>query len=67
MVPGPIAERLETNPNETIADDVDQVTIMFADIVGFTPMAAGMTAHDSVIVLNRVFTEFDRLSGVDVI
>jgi class 3 adenylate cyclase len=38
------------------------VTILFADIVAFTPRAEGRAASEVVGFLNRVFTEFDRLA-----
>jgi class 3 adenylate cyclase len=63
MLPKSIAERLKVDPTATIADDFDQVTVMFADIVGFTPLAAQLSAHDTVVILNRIFTEYDGLAA----
>jgi adenylate cyclase len=37
LMPTSIALRLKNNPSEIIADHFDQVTILFVDIVGFTP------------------------------
>ena len=34
--------------------------MLFADIVGFTPMAAGLSPHELIGLLNTVFTTFDR-------
>ncbi len=45
-----------------IADQVDEVTILFADIVNFTRMAGRQSAGDLVQFLNTIFTAFDRLS-----
>jgi len=45
-----------------IADHVDQVSIVFADLVGFTEMAGRQSPGDLVDFLNTVFTEFDGLS-----
>lgn len=62
LMPTSIALRLKNNPSEIIADHFDQVTILFADIVGFTPRASRLLPRDVVRYLNRVFSEFDRLA-----
>lgn len=61
VLPEEIAERLKHTPG-TIADDIDAATVLFADIVGFTPLAARMTAQDVVAILDEVFTQFDDLA-----
>lgn len=60
VLPAPIAERLKTG-EETIADRLDEVTVVFADIVGFTPMSAGVSANEIVDLLDGLVAEFDRL------
>jgi class 3 adenylate cyclase len=60
VLPQPIAERLKKG-EEVIADKFSQVTVLFADIVDFTPLSASMPATEVVNLLNSVFTEFDRL------
>lgn len=60
VLPESIAERLKSG-EETIADRHDEVTIVFADIVGFTPMAGGRTAEEIVDLLDGLIAEFDRL------
>ncbi len=60
VLPESIAERLKSG-EETIADRHDEVTIVFADIVGFTPMAGGRTAEEIVDLLDGLVAEFDRL------
>ncbi len=62
LVPVSIAERLKRRPNEIIADTLPEVTILFADIVGFTQRASGMPADRLVAFLNRIFLAFDRLA-----
>jgi class 3 adenylate cyclase len=62
LMPTSIAERLKNDPNEIIADHFDAVTILFADIVDFTPRASRLLPRDVVRYLNRVFSEFDRLA-----
>jgi adenylate cyclase len=61
ILPEPVVFRL--NDGETIiADRYEAVSILFADIVGFTPAAAAMSPASLVVSLNRVFTEFDNLA-----
>jgi len=60
VLPGPVAERLKRSSG-VIADGFESVTVLFADIVGFTPMSAALTPGEVVTLLNRVFTAFDQL------
>jgi adenylate cyclase len=60
ILPKKIAEILK-NERRTIADKHDQVSVLFADIVNFTPMSALMTPVELVELLNEVFSYFDRL------
>ncbi|MCB1455368.1 MAG: adenylate/guanylate cyclase domain-containing protein, partial [Nitratireductor sp.] len=62
LMPGSVAARLKDRPNEIIADSFDSVTILFADIVGFTPRANRFTPAEVVQFLNRIFSEFDKLA-----
>ncbi len=61
ILPAPIAERLKTS-EESIAEHSDGVTVLFADIVGFTPLSARKTPQELVALLNRIFSEFDALA-----
>jgi class 3 adenylate cyclase len=58
ILPAPVAERLKAG-EESIAERFDEVTVMFADIVGFTELAGSMPAHELVDLLNDLFTRFD--------
>jgi adenylate cyclase len=62
LMPRSIAERLKNTPNKIIADHFNEVTILFADIVDFTPRANKLSPSDLVRFLNRVFSEFDELA-----
>lgn len=61
MLPETIAQRLKSNP-ERIADRCDNVTVLFADIVGFTDRSSTMPADDLEGFLDEVFTKFDTIS-----
>jgi class 3 adenylate cyclase len=62
MLPEPVASRL-LNGELTIADDYPSVTVLFADIVGFTPLAARLSARDVVGLLSKLFSAFDTLAA----
>jgi adenylate cyclase len=61
VLPVPIAARLKESP-EVIADGFAGVTVLFADIVEFTPLADRLSPEEVVALLNRVFSAFDVLS-----
>ncbi|USG61554.1 adenylate/guanylate cyclase domain-containing protein [Sneathiella marina] len=62
MLPASISERLK-NEQRPIADQLDNVTIIFADIVGFTGYAMDHDPDEIVLLLDRIFSDFDRLSA----
>ena len=59
VLPGPIADRLRGG-EQRIADGFAEVTVAFADLVGFTAMSADMPPADVVTLLNGLFTRFDQ-------
>jgi adenylate cyclase len=61
ILPPPIAERLKQVPG-IIANRFEAVTVLFADIVGFTELAAGVAPEALVGMLNEVFSCFDLLA-----
>lgn len=60
MLPHSIAARLKES-KETIADGYSEVTVLFADMVGSTPLFADLEPAEAVDWLNEVFSMFDRL------
>lgn len=60
ILPAPIAERLKGG-EQPIADYFDEVTILFADMVGFTEIAGRTPPTELVNMLSRVFSTFDLL------
>jgi class 3 adenylate cyclase len=61
MLPGPIAERLEAKPGR-IADHIGEITVLFADIVGFTPLSERLPPAELVALLDEIFSGFDDLA-----
>jgi adenylate cyclase len=60
VLPAEVAERLQSDPH-SIADHFDDVSILFADVVDFTPLSSRLDAREVVGVLDRLFTSFDEL------
>ena len=58
ILPNEIADRLKDG-RAMIADDFAAASVLFADVVNFTPMSAGMAPAELVGLLNDVFTSFD--------
>jgi class 3 adenylate cyclase len=61
VLPAPIAGRLKAG-EELIADTVPEVSVLFADIVGFTRLTAHVAPTEMVQMLNRIFSSFDALA-----
>jgi guanylate cyclase len=60
ILPREIAAILK-NENRTIADQFEGASILFADLVGFTPLTAVLAPVEMVELLNEVFSHFDAL------
>jgi adenylate cyclase len=61
ILPEPIADRLKQGQS-TIADSFAEVTVLFADVVGFTRLSTHMSPTELVALLNEIFSTFDRLA-----
>ncbi len=61
ILPKSIADRLRGN-TQTIADSFTSASILFADVVDFTPFAQRLPASEVVGILDRLFTHFDSLA-----
>lgn len=61
ILPQSIAERLKHEEGK-IADSFTEVTVLFADIVGFTELAAQISPEELVGILNVIFSDFDELT-----
>lgn len=62
IMPQKIATQLKQTPGQTIAVAHKDVSILFADIVGFTQRSADRPAEEIVEFLNFIFTKFDALA-----
>lgn len=62
ILPPPIALKLKAAPKEVIADRHDQVTVFFADIVGFTSAARTASPEELVAWLDTLFRGVDDLA-----
>lgn len=60
ILPAEVADRLKKG-EKLIADRYSDVSIMFVDIVNFTPLSATMQPIQLVELLNEVFSYFDSL------
>ncbi|MCT7976006.1 adenylate/guanylate cyclase domain-containing protein [Laspinema olomoucense] len=63
ILPKTIADRLKEETT-TIADQFTDVTVLFADIVGFTTLSSRISPTELVTLLNEIFSEFDRLADL---
>lgn len=61
ILPAEIASRLKQE-SAIIAESFNDVTVLFADIVGFTQMASCLNPIELVEILNKIFSQFDRLT-----
>ena len=60
ILPRSIADRLKSD-HETIADHFDAASILFADVVDFTPFAQRLSPAAVVGILDELFSHFDIL------
>lgn len=61
ILPESIAARLKDGQS-SIADGFAEVTILFADIVGFTVLSAQISPEELLVFLNEIFSAFDGLT-----
>ena len=61
ILPRSIADRLKTDTS-TIADQFSEASILFADIVDFTPMSDRLAPAEIVEILDHLFSHFDVLA-----
>ncbi|MGI8518280.1 MAG: adenylate/guanylate cyclase domain-containing protein [Acidimicrobiia bacterium] len=61
VLPMSIARRLKAG-ERPLADRFDDVAVLFADLVDFTPMSEKLSPERVVAILDRLFSEFDAIA-----
>jgi adenylate cyclase len=61
LLPASIVERLTAAPERRIADRIDGLTVLFADLAGFTRAAHGLPPEDVIDYLDHLVRLFDGL------
>lgn len=61
VLPKTIATRL-MGGEKLIADRFERVTVLFADIAGFTPLSQAVSPEELVGLLDTIFSEFDMIA-----
>ena len=59
ILPDHVAQDLKEDRNKRIAEKFDSVSVLFADLVGFTKIASTVDPNDLVNSLNDLFSRFD--------
>ncbi|TAK13023.1 MAG: adenylate/guanylate cyclase domain-containing protein [Anaerolineae bacterium] len=62
IFPAHIAERLKFQPG-IIAEQFEEASVVFADLVGFTPLASTLPPRETVSLLGRIFEAFDSAAA----
>jgi class 3 adenylate cyclase len=62
ILPRSVSQRLKGG-EKRIADAHPDVSVLFADLVGFTQMSNGMSAEKLVNLLDEIFSSFDAIAG----
>jgi guanylate cyclase len=62
ILPRSIAEKLKAEP-QTIADQFGSASILFADVVDFTPLSERLPPAEVVGLLDHLFSHFDALAA----
>lgn len=61
ILPASIAVRLKSGQEKQIADRLEGASVMFMDLVGFTPISGDAAPEEVVDYLHRLFTRLDAL------
>lgn len=61
MLPASVARRLKAG-ERPLADRFDEAAVLFADLVGFTPMSETLMPEEVVAMLDQLFSRFDEMA-----
>jgi class 3 adenylate cyclase len=62
ILPRSVSQRLKAG-EKRIADAHAEVSVLFADLVGFTQLSKGLSAPRLVEILDQIFSRFDAIVG----
>ncbi len=62
VLPREIAALLKEEDGRSIAEYYSNVSVLFADVVGFTPLSEKLSPQEAVDALNGIFSYFDALA-----
>lgn len=61
ILPGDIVERIQRGETD-ISDTLGEVSIVFADLAGFTSLSRRLSPPDLIRLLDEIFSRFDRMA-----
>lgn len=61
ILPGDIVERIQSGETD-ISDMLGEVSIVFADLAGFTSLSRRLSPPDLIRLLDEIFSRFDRVA-----
>ena len=62
-MPEPVVQRYREG-EETIAQDHQDVTVIFADIVGLEELSADLSSDESLAIVNKLVRQFDAAAEI---
>src|SRR5690606_32672045 len=62
ILPGTIVDQLKEHPDTTIANELEEASVLFADIKGFVSLAKKLGPARTVALLNTIVRAFDELA-----
>lgn len=63
ILPADVARELRDDPGAKVARRYDAITVVFADIVGFTSLTSSVAPEDLIDSLGRLFADFDDVTA----
>ncbi len=67
LLPESVAKALKEQKNAVIADNFDEISILFTDMKGFTAYSSTVTPVELMRFLDRMFSTFDKIAGEHIV